>query len=121
MILGGLGGRLDHTLANLQTLVFLAKNGVRAWLADEANEVTALMPGVYQIPARPGWYCSVFSAGDAVRGVTLKGLKYPLCEATVTGFFPIGVSNEFAADTATVGFSEGVLYLVLSRREPEKP
>ncbi len=121
VILGGLGGRLDHTLANLQTLVFLAKNGVRAWLADEANEVTALMPGVYQIPARPGWYCSVFSAGDAVRGVTLKGLKYPLCEATVTGFFPIGVSNEFAADTATVGFSEGVLYLVLSRREPEKP
>ena len=117
VILGGLGGRLDHTLANLQTLVFLAKNGVRAWLADEANEVTVLLPGTHQIPARPGWYFSIFSAGDAAQGVTLKGLKYPLHEATVTNFFPIGVSNEFAADPATVRFTGGVLYLMLSRRE----
>lgn len=117
VILGGLGGRLDHTLANLQTLVFLAKNGVRAWLADEANEVTALLPGAYHFPARQGWYLSVFSAGDAARGVTLEGLKYPLHEATVSNFFPIGVSNEFAAEFATVRFSEGVLYLMLSRRE----
>lgn len=117
VILGGLGGRLDHTLANLQTLVFLAKNGVRAWLVDEANEVTALLPGTHAIPARPGWYFSIFSAGDAAQGVTLEGLKYPLHEATVTNFFPIGVSNEFAADPATVRFTAGVLYLMLSRRE----
>lgn len=117
VILGGLGGRLDHTLANLQTLVFLAKNGVRAWLADEANEVTVLLPGTHRIPARPGWYLSIFSAGDAAHGVTLKGLKYPLHEATVTNSFPIGVSNEFAAQTAEVCFSEGILYLMLSRRE----
>lgn len=117
VILGGLGGRLDHTLANLQTLVFLAKNGVRAWLADEANEATALLPGAHRFPARPGWYLSVFSAGDAARGVTLEGLKYPLRDATVTNFFPIGVSNEFAADTATVRFTGGVLHLMLSRRE----
>ncbi|MBD5093202.1 MAG: thiamine diphosphokinase [Subdoligranulum sp.] len=119
VILGGLGGRLDHTIANLQTLVFLAKNGVRAWLVDEANEVTALLPGAHPVPARWGWYLSVFSAGDAARGVTLEGLKYPLHEATVTNFFPIGVSNEFAADTATVRFSDGILYLMLSRREEE--
>lgn len=117
VILGGLGGRLDHTLANLQTLVFLAKNGVRAWLADEANEATALLPGAYRFPARPGWYLSVFSAGDAAHGVTLEGLKYPLHDATVTNFFPIGVSNEFGADMATVRFTGGVLHLMLSRRE----
>lgn len=121
VIVGGLGGRLDHTLANLQTLVFLAKNGVRAWLVDEANEVTALLPGEHCFPARPGWYLSVFSAGDTARGVTLEGLKYPLDEATVTNFFPIGVSNEFAADMATVRFSEGVLYVMLSRQEKKKP
>lgn len=121
VILGGLGGRLDHTLANLQTLVFLAKSGVRAWLVDEANEVTALLPGEYPIPARPGWYLSIFSAGDAAHGVTLEGLKYPLHEATVSNLFPIGVSNEFAAASATVRFSGGVLYLMLSRREEKRP
>ncbi len=116
-ILGGLGGRLDHTLANLQTLVFLAQNGVRAQLVDEANEATALLPGAYRIPARQGWYLSLLSAGEAARGVTLSGLKYPLHEATVTHSFPIGVSNEFVADTATVRFTGGILFLVLSRRE----
>lgn len=117
VILGGLGGRLDHTLANLQTLAFLARNGVRALLADEGNEATVLLPGEHRIPARRECYLSIFSAGDAARGVTLEGLKYPLREATVTGFYPIGVSNEFAADFATVRFSEGTLYLILSRRE----
>lgn len=77
VIVGGLGGaRLDHTLANLQTLVFLAKNGVCATLADTDNEVTALLPGTHRIQARPGWYFSIFSAGEQAPGVTLEGLKY---------------------------------------------
>ena len=76
-----------------------------------------LLPGEHTITARRGWYFSIFSAGDTACGVTLEGLKYPLHEATVTNFFPVGVSNEFAADTATVRFSEGMLYLMLSRRE----
>lgn len=118
VILGGLGGaRLDHMMANLQTLVFLAQNGVRATLADENNEVTALLPGEYRIPARSGWYCSLFSAGDCVQGLTLTGLKYPLCDDTITNAFPIGVSNEFVAPLATLRFSSGVVYLALARME----
>ena len=120
LILGGIGGRLDHTLANLQTLVFLAKNGVCATLADTDNEVTALLPGTHRIQARPGWYFSIFSAGEQAPGVTLEGLKYPLHDYTLTHAFPIGVSNEFAAETATLRFSAGMIYLVLSRKEPPR-
>ena len=121
VIVGGLGGaRLDHTLANLQTLVFLAKNGVCATLADTDNEVTALLPGTHRIQARPGWYFSIFSAGEQALGVTLEGLKYPLHDYTLTHAFPIGVSNEFAAETATLRFSAGMIYLVLSRKEPPR-
>ena len=121
VIVGGLGGaRLDHTLANLQTLVFLAKNGVCATLADTDNEVTALLPGTHRIQARPGWYFSIFSAGEQAPGVTLEGLKYPLHDYTLTHAFPIGVSNEFAAETATLRFSAGMIYLVLSRKEPPR-
>ena len=121
VIVGGLGGaRLDHTLANLQTLVFLAKNGVCATLADTDNEVTALLPGTHRIQARPGWYFSIFSAGEQAPGVTLEGLKYPLHDYTLTHAFPIGVSNEFADETATIRFSAGMIYLVLSRKEPPR-
>ncbi|MEG0763633.1 MAG: thiamine diphosphokinase, partial [Oscillospiraceae bacterium] len=44
-ILGGLGGRLDHSIANMQTLVYLEKNGIRATLANETNEITVLLSG----------------------------------------------------------------------------
>ncbi len=117
VILGGLGGRLDHTLANCQTLRFLAENGVRAVLADEENEVMALVPGTYTFPRREGWYLSVFSAGEAAEGVTLEGVKYPLRDYTLTNSFPIGVSNEFAEEEAVVRFSRGSLLLVFSRME----
>ena len=128
VIVGGLGGaRLDHTLANLQTLVFLAKNGVCATLADTDNEVTALLPGTHRIQARPGWYFSIFSgylsvlcSSGAAHGVTLSNLKYPLTDYNMTSSFPIGVSNEFAAETATLRFSAGMIYLVLSRKEPPR-
>lgn len=119
VILGGLGGRLDHTIANLHTLVFLARRGVRALLADEENEVRALLPGSYSIPARAGWYFSVFSAGETAEGVTLSGVKYPLDGYSMTNDFPIGVSNEFAAPAAAVRFTAGTLWLVLSKKSGE--
>lgn len=120
VILGGLGGRLDHTLANLQTLIFLAQRGAHAVLADVDDEITALLPGTHTVPARRDWYLSVFSAGGCARGVTLEGLKYPLQNATLTHAFPVGVSNEFLGARAVVRFSSGVLYLALSRREPRR-
>ncbi len=87
---------------------------MRAVLADEENEVMALVPGTYTFPRREGWYLSVFSAGEAV---TLEGVKYPLRDYTLTNSFPIGVSNEFAEEEAVVRFSRGSLLLVFSRME----
>lgn len=115
VILGGLGGRLDHTLANLHTLVFLAQQGARAVLADEKNEITVLLPGRHRLSARPGWHCSLLPAGDAARGVTLEHLKYPLADAVLTNAWPVGVSNEFAGPEAVVEFRQGVLYWMLCK------
>ncbi len=120
VILGGLGGRLDHTLANFATLLFLAQNGVRARLVDEATEAAALVPGTYEIPARPDRYFSIFPAGEKAGGVWLEGLKYPLREYTLTNAFPIGVSNEFVEKTATLRFRSGAIFLVLSRRDEKR-
>lgn len=115
VILGGLGGRMDHTLANLHTLVFLARHGVRAVLADEKNEITVLLPGCHRLPARPGWHCSLLPAGGEARGVTLQHLKYPLTNAVLTNAWPVGVSNEFAGPEAVVEFRRGALYWMLCK------
>ncbi len=117
VILGGLGGRLDHTLANMNTLLFLAQHGVQAVLADEGVEVRALLPGAHILPARPGWYCSLFPAQGRVEGLWLENLKYPLQNAVLTAHWPVGVSNEFLEGPARVRFAKGALYCVLCRKE----
>ncbi|WP_367925566.1 thiamine diphosphokinase [uncultured Ruthenibacterium sp.] len=116
VILGGIGGRFDHTMANLQTLVLLAQRGVRGILADETTEITALLPGTYEIPRRDNVYLSLFTAEKQTEGVSLRGLKYSLTNYTMTNSFPIGVSNEFEEEKATISFRKGSLYLMFCQK-----
>lgn len=115
VIAGGIGGRLDHTLANLQLLAYGAHNGIHVWLMDRNNRVTMLMPGQIMVPRQDGYKLSVFSYWEKCEGVTLEKVKYPLQEAVLESDYPLGVSNEFISDTAVVRFSKGRLLLVLSR------
>ena len=117
LLLGCLGGRLDHTLANLSTLLYLTGQGVRCWLVGADAAVTALHSGSLRLPRRPECYFSVFAAAGEARGVTLRGMKYPLDRALVTEQFPIGVSNEILQETGEVTVENGTLLLVYSKRE----
>lgn len=117
VILGGLGGRLDHTLANMNTLLYLAGHGAEAVLAGPDTEVRALLPGSHQLPAREGWYCSLFPAQGPVEGLWLENLKYPLQNARLAPDWPLGVSNEFLQGPAHICFSQGALYCVLCRKD----
>ncbi|MEF9970388.1 MAG: thiamine diphosphokinase [Ruthenibacterium sp.] len=113
IILGGLGGRLDHTLANLQTILFLQQNGISAMLADENTEVRVLLAGEHMLYARENHYVSLFPVGVSATGITLTGFKYPLTNAELTNTWPVGVSNEFAAQTAKVTVKTGGLYCII--------
>lgn len=114
LIAGGIGGRLDHTLANLQSLAYLNVRGVPAVLADKKNLVQIVSPGCLTLARQEGFHFSLFSYSARCRGVTLSGAKYPLTEAVLENSFPIGVSNEFAAETVTVSHSEGQLLVLVS-------
>lgn len=116
VILGGIGGRFDHTFANLQTLLFLANHGVRGFLVDESTEITVLLPGHYEILRRENVYVSLFTGEKETTGVTLRGLKYPLSDYTIRNDFPVGVSNEFADEKATISFKTGSLYLMICQK-----
>ncbi len=111
VLLGGLGGRLDHTLANLQTLNWLTEQEAAGILAGEGIAATVLRNGTLSFPASRTGMLSVFAFGQA-RGVTLSHLKYPLEDATLTDSFPLGVSNEFLDSPATVTVREGALLLL---------
>lgn len=118
VLYGGLGGRLDHTYANLQVLVYLAQHGASGYLVGDGMAVSAVKDGVLPFgPGRRGTI-SVFCAGEAARGVDLTGLYYPLREGILTGGFPLGVSNQFTGVEAAVSVREGTL-LVMWEETPK--
>jgi len=135
-LLGGLGGnRPDHTLANLQTLIYSAKNGACAFLTDGRSCFTAISAGQKLcFPENYRGELSVFSAEGISEGVTLKGLKYELENATLSGDFPLGVSNSFidkssvscgkSQRNATVSVKKGSLWICFrceEKNEKEYP
>ena len=109
LLLGGVGGRLDHTLANIQTLAFLRENGARAALLGEAETITLLQDESLRFRAGLSGVVSVFSYGAAATGVSERGLKYALDGATLTDTNPLGVSNAFTGEAAVVSVRQGRL------------
>lgn len=109
---GGLGGRLDHTLANLQTLIYLSKQGAEAQLIGEGSCVTAVTDGEISFDETHRGVISVFCLTGKASGVTLTGLKYPLENAVLTSDKPLGVSNEFTGQKSTVRVADGTLVVM---------
>ncbi len=116
MLFGGTGGRLAHTLANLQMLSCLEKQGIAAYLTDDALTATALQNGTLTFDPICEGYLSAFAHGSAAYGVSLTGLKYPLSDAVLTPDFPLGVSNEFTGVPATVTVRQGTLLVLWNSR-----
>jgi len=112
VLLGGVGGRLDHTIANLQLLGHIARRGGVGLLAGQGHVATAICNGTFSFPAGLSGYCSVFCQSGVARGVTLEGLKYTLDRATLTETVPLGVSNEFLGLPARVSVEDGVLLVI---------
>lgn len=110
-IVGGFGGRFDHTMANIQSLAYAASRGASAGMADGFCRVYVLKDGAMTLARRPG-KLSLFALGGRCRGVTLRGALYPLEDAELVSDFPLGVSNEYAADEAEISVAEGMLLIV---------
>lgn len=113
LIYGATGGRLDHTFASIQSLAYLLTHGCRGILVDGKQWVTLFRDGTVQVPV--GYrHVSVFSYTERCRGVTLRGLSYPLEDGELDQDFPLGVSNSMVADSASVSVKEGTLLVILS-------
>lgn len=120
LLYGVLGGaRLDHTLANIQTVAYLAEQGCRGYLLGGGTVVTAVHNGVLDLPGDKTGYLSVFCNSGVARGVDLTGLKYPLEKATLTGSVPVGTSNEFLGGPCRIGVEAGTLIVLWREENPE--
>ena len=112
-IYGALGGpRLDMTVASFQTLQMLRSRGARALLVGDGWNVTLLQGGTLRFPPEARGTLSVFCAGAPCDGVTIRGLKYSLEDGSLSGLFPMGVSNAFTGREAEISVRNGMLYVL---------
>ena len=116
-LLGATGGRLDHYMGNLQSLLITAMEEKEGWILDEQNAITVRRAGKICIHKEEqfGKYVSFFSMGDEVTGLSLKGFQYPLDGYTLKNSDGIAVSNQLLDDCGIIEFETGYLMMVLSK------
>jgi len=109
------GPRLDHTIANFQTLQFLADRGAAGYLIGNDFMLTVVKDGKLTFPAGCRGTVSVFCLGADATGVSIEGLYYPLENGTLTAGFPLGVSNHFTGAEAEISVKKGSLLVLWDR------
>ena len=119
-IYGGLGGRLDHSIANIQLLSYISKKRGRGYLIQGDTIITVIRDEQYKIKGQDQGYLSVFSLDKSAKGVTLRGLKYGIKDAELNNHYPIGVSNEFIGEEVSIQVKEGSLMVLWTSKNPEE-
>ena len=119
LIVGGFGGRIDHTLGNLQAMRYAADRAARAVMNDGCSWATVVAGGTARVPAdaigEGPVKLSVFALDPVCRGVRIRGTKWTVEDGTWTNGFPLGVSNVFTGDYADISVSQGALLVTLCR------
>lgn len=114
ILYGCLGGRLDHTIANIQMLSYLAEHNARGFLIGDTSATVIKNTSLAFSPDNKG-IISVFSInGKAAKGVTINGLKYEIKNTELSSEFPLGVSNEFTGKPAEITVTDGCLLIIWS-------
>lgn len=114
-IAGSVGGRLDHTFANIQSLAYIADNGGSGRLVGETDTAELFGAGEYRFAKNDKMYFSVFSYSEEAV-VTTRGTKYDLDSYRLTNSFPLGVSNEILSPECTLKIEKGTVLVIFSKK-----
>ncbi len=112
LLVGVIGGRLDHTLGNVSLLLMLDAQGKTATALDDFSEMEIVSGQPAQIEDRYPYF-SLLNISGTAQGITIKNAKYPLAEAEISCEYQYGVSNEvLPGKTAEVTVKHGRLLLI---------
>ena len=113
-IYAGTGGRFDHTLANIQCLIYLKNRGATGYLVDGTGMMLIIKNEAVHFQAGLEGYLSLFSLVEESRGITIEGMKYSLEHAVIRNDFPVGISNEFIGEAAAIAVEDGTLVCMIA-------
>ena len=111
---GANGGRLEHTIANIQTLKYLKSQDATGYIMDGTGMILLAQNETIAFKETMEGYVNVFSVNEKARGVTIRGLKYELEKATLSNDLPVGISNEFIGEKAEITVEDGTLLIIVN-------
>lgn len=115
-ICGGTGTRLDHVMANIQTLSIAHAHGVQAYLVDMNNRISLHEKAVSLLKKNAfGTYFSIFPFAGIVEDISIEGAKYPLSHYRLCPNSSMCVSNEIQEEEVRIVFPEGMILLIEAR------
>ena len=112
VILGGVGGRDDHTFANFSLLIYGKNRGHSIKMIGEQCEIFAIKNERIELSGTPETHLSAFAFGDDAKGVTIRGLEYEAEDLTLSPEFPLAVSNRFTEKDASIEVKDGTLLIM---------
>lgn len=113
------GGRLEHTIANIQCLLYLKNRDAVGYLMDGSGMIFVMQNEEVRLRNTLEGYLSLFAMGKSAKGVTIKGMKYELEQDTLTNDFPLGISNEFIGEEAVIRVEDGELVCIINYVQDE--
>jgi thiamine pyrophosphokinase len=112
LLLGVVGGRLDHTLGNISLLLMLDSRGAHAVAVDDYSEMEIVSRQPAYVTDRYAYF-SLLNISGLARGITVQNAKYPLTDAEITCEYPYGISNEpLPGQTAKITVETGRMLLI---------
>lgn len=111
---GANGGRLEHTIANIQILKYLKEHGAVGYIMDGTGMILLAQNETVSFRDTMDGYVNIFSLNEKAHGVTIRGLKYELDHATLTNAVPVGISNEFIGVQSDVTVEDGTLLIIVN-------
>lgn len=115
LLIGVVGGRLDHTLGNISMLLYLDSHGCKGTIIDDYSEMEIISSAPAYIEDKYEFF-SLLNITGCAKGITIQNAKYPLNDGEITCEYQYGVSNEvLPGKTAIVSVREGKLLLIKDR------
>lgn len=111
---GANGGRLEHTIANIQVLKYLKEQDAVGYIMDGTGMILLAQNETILFRETMDGYVNIFSLNEKAHGVTIRGLKYELKDATLTNAMPLGISNEFMGAPSEVSVKDGTLLIIVN-------
>ena len=111
---GANGGRLEHTIANIQVLKYLKEQDAVGYIMDGTGMILLAKNETISFRDTMDGYVNIFSLNEKAHGVTIRGLKYELKDATLTNALPLGISNEFIGVPSEVSVKDGTLLIIVN-------